>query len=55
MANRKNRDQKIIEAAVELIARQSYHGTAVKHITDKLEMTKLAVYSHFVSKTEIVH
>ena len=47
--------EKIIQAALELIARQGYHNTSIKNITDKLGMTPSAIYAHFESKAEICH
>ena len=40
---------------MELIARQGYHGTSIKHITDKLGLTKPAIYAHYTGKAEIIH
>ncbi|MHA2248683.1 MAG: TetR/AcrR family transcriptional regulator [Candidatus Hodarchaeales archaeon] len=53
MASRNNTAEKIIQAAVELIARRGYHNTSIKDITDKLGLTKPAIYAHFRSKAEI--
>jgi AcrR family transcriptional regulator len=53
MASRNNTAERIIQAAIELIARRGYHNTSIKDITDKLGLTKPAIYAHFGSKAEI--
>lgn len=55
MGRETDTDKKILQAGIELFARQGYHGTSIKHITDKLGLTKPAVYAHFAGKAEIVH
>ena len=55
MAANKNTYDKIIQAAMELIARQGYHNTSIKNITDKLGITPSAIYAHFKNKAEICH
>ncbi len=46
----KNTQIEISQAALELFARNGYHGTSIKDITDKLGLTKAAFYAHFKSK-----
>ncbi|MBN2034481.1 MAG: TetR/AcrR family transcriptional regulator [Deltaproteobacteria bacterium] len=45
---------KIIRAALELFVRQGYHGTSIYHITQKVGITKAALYAHFESKNELL-
>lgn len=45
--------ERIIEAAVELFARQGYVGTSLRHIAEQLGLTKAAVYHHFHTKDDI--
>jgi TetR/AcrR family transcriptional regulator, cholesterol catabolism regulator len=46
-------ENKIIQAALEIFVRKGYHGTSVTEITDKVGLTKGALYSHFSSKGEL--
>jgi len=46
-------DEKIIQAAVDLFARRGYHNTSIRDITDKVGLTKPAIYAHFQNKAEI--
>ncbi len=47
-------EKKIIRAALELFVRKGYHGTSVSDITQKVELTKGALYAHFRSKGELL-
>lgn len=47
-------EKKIIQAALELFVRKGYHGTSINHITQKVGLTKGALYSHFSSKGELL-
>ena len=47
-------EKRIIQAALELFVRKGYHGTAVSDITQKVDLTKGALYSHFKSKGELL-
>lgn len=47
-------EKRIIQAALELFVRKGYHGTAVSDITQKVELTKGALYAHFRSKGELL-
>jgi AcrR family transcriptional regulator len=47
-------EKKIIQAALEIFVRKSYHGTSVEEITQKVGLTKGALYSHFRSKGELL-
>jgi TetR/AcrR family transcriptional regulator, regulator of cefoperazone and chloramphenicol sensitivity len=40
--------------AVELFATRGYAGTSIRDITDRLDITKAALYYHFTSKEEIL-
>lgn len=45
---------RILAVAVELFASRGYAGTSIRDITDRLEITKSALYYHFASKEEIL-
>lgn len=47
-------ENKIIQAALELFVRNGYHGTSINQITQKIGLTKGALYSHFSSKGELL-
>ena len=47
-------EKKIIRAALELFVRKGYHGSSVSDITQKVELTKGALYAHFRSKGELL-
>jgi AcrR family transcriptional regulator len=46
--------KKIIKSALELFVRKGYHGTSINNITQKVGLTKGALYSHFSSKGELL-
>jgi TetR/AcrR family transcriptional regulator, regulator of cefoperazone and chloramphenicol sensitivity len=45
---------RILAVAVELFATRGYAGTSIRDITDRLAITKAALYYHFTSKEEII-
>jgi AcrR family transcriptional regulator len=47
-------EKRIIRAALELFVRNGYHGTSITQITEKVDLTKGALYSHFSSKGELL-
>jgi AcrR family transcriptional regulator len=47
-------EKKIIEAALHLFVRKGYHGTSISEITEKVGLTKGALYSHFKSKGQLL-
>jgi AcrR family transcriptional regulator len=47
-------EKKIIQAALHLFVRKGYHGTSINEITDKVGLTKGALYSHFKSKGQLL-
>ena len=47
-------EKKIIRAALELFVRKGYHGTSVSDITQRVDLTKGALYAHFKSKGELL-
>jgi AcrR family transcriptional regulator len=47
-------ESKIIQAALEIFVRKGYHGTSVNEITQKVGLTKGALYAHFTSKGELL-
>lgn len=55
MARGEKTYEKIVQAGLELFSRHGYAGTSIKHITDKVGLTKAAFYAHFSSKGELLH
>ena len=49
---RQTRDR-IVETATELFVSQGYHATTTRQITEKLNLTRGAIYVHFESKYDI--
>lgn len=47
-------ENKIIQAALSLFVRKGYHGTSIHGITQKVGLTKGALYAHFNSKAELL-
>jgi AcrR family transcriptional regulator len=47
-------ESRIIQAALEIFVRKGYHGTSVHEITQKVGLTKGALYAHFMSKGELL-
>lgn len=47
--------RRILDAATELFTERGYGGTSIRHITERLGMTKGALYYHFASKEELLH
>lgn len=47
-------EKMIVQAALDLFVHKGYHGTSVNDITNKVGLTKGALYSHFKSKGELV-
>lgn len=47
-------ESRIIQAALEMFVRKGYHGTSINDITEKVGLTKGALYSHFSSKGELL-
>ncbi|MEV0942039.1 helix-turn-helix domain-containing protein [Micromonospora wenchangensis] len=45
--------ERIVDVAVELFARQGYQGTSLRHIAERLGVSKAAVYHHFHAKDDI--
>jgi AcrR family transcriptional regulator len=45
--------ERIVDVALELFARQGYGGTSLRHIAERLGVSKAAVYYHFRTKDEI--
>lgn len=54
MKIRKETGERIIQAALELFVRYGYHGTSINQITQKIGLSKGALYSHFSSKGELL-
>jgi len=46
--------RRILDAALELFTEQSYAGTPVRDIAERLGMTKAALYYHFASKEALL-
>lgn len=49
----KDTKEKILDAALEIFARDGYDGTNIKDIADSVGIVKSALYRHFTSKEEI--
>lgn len=49
-----NTKERILEAALELFAVSGYKGTSMNDIASKLQITKGALYKHYLSKQEIL-
>jgi AcrR family transcriptional regulator len=47
-------EKRIIDAALELFVRKGYHGTSISEITQKVGLSKGALYAHFSSKGELL-
>jgi len=47
-------ESRIIQAALEIFVRKGYHGTSIQDITEKVGLTKGALYAHFKSKGELL-
>ncbi|WP_232323774.1 TetR/AcrR family transcriptional regulator [Catenuloplanes japonicus] len=45
--------ERIVDVAIDLFARQGYQGTSLRHIADRLGVSKAAVYHHFHAKGDI--
>ena len=54
MGRSEKTEKRIVQAALELFVRKGYHGTSVSDITQKVELTKGALYAHFKSKGELL-
>jgi len=46
--------RRILAVALELFAAQGYAGTSIRDITERMGLTKAAVYYHFASKEQIL-
>lgn len=43
----------IVEAAADLFVTQGFHATSTRQITDRLQLARASLYSHFAGKDEI--
>jgi len=50
----KNTKQKILEAAIDLIAKNGYRGASVRKIAAEVGIRESAIYNHFKNKEEIL-
>lgn len=51
---RREREQLILRAAMELLLEKGYHETAMEEIAARVGISKGAIYLHFVSKEELL-
>ena len=51
---KRNKKQKILEAALELFSIQGFEATSVSQIADAVGIRKASLYSHFESKQAIL-
>ncbi|WP_457595401.1 TetR/AcrR family transcriptional regulator [Hydrogenimonas sp.] len=54
MPKQTNTKQKIIEAAIDLIAKEGYRGASVRKIAAAVGIRESAIYNHFRNKEEIL-
>lgn len=54
MTQKRDTEKKIIQAALSLFVLKGYHGTSVNDITQKVGVTKGALYSHFAGKKDLL-
>lgn len=54
MKRQNGTETRIIQAALEIFVRKGYHGTSILEITNKVGVTKGALYAHFSSKGELL-
>ncbi len=53
-AGRHDTRQRILDVALELFTEQGYDGTSLREISERLGVTKAALYYHFTSKEDIL-
>ena len=51
---RKDMRDQILQVALELFTKQGYDKTSLREIAERLEVSKAALYYHFMSKEEIL-
>jgi AcrR family transcriptional regulator len=49
------RQQEIINAAIQIIARQGFQELTTKQIAETVGVSEAALYRHFTSKTDLIH
>ena len=49
-----DKQEQIVEAAIELISEKSIQGLTIKNLANKIGLTEGAIYRHFESKVEIL-
>ena len=54
MPKQKNTKQKIVDAALELIAKYGYRGASVRKIAAAVGIRESAIYNHYRNKEEIL-
>jgi AcrR family transcriptional regulator len=54
MPRQENTYEKILNTALNLLARNGYEGTSIKDITDQVGLTKAAFYAHFQNKNQLL-
>ncbi|NPA29007.1 MAG: TetR/AcrR family transcriptional regulator, partial [Epsilonproteobacteria bacterium] len=54
MPKQENTKQKIVEAAIDLIAEQGYKGASVRKIARAVGIRESAIYNHYENKEAIL-
>jgi len=50
----REREERILEVALEMLSDQGYHGLNMDRIAERLEYSKGTIYQHFPNKEEII-
>ncbi|KPP81449.1 TetR/AcrR family transcriptional regulator [Erythrobacter sp. HL-111] len=53
--SRKERREKFLDAAAEVLAEQGLRDTTMDQIADHIDVSKVVLYRHFASKEDLIH